>query len=452
MTKNIFMLLCAVVSCNIAIAQQKPNVIIVLTDDMGYSDISCYGNPLINTPFLDKMARQGVMATNFVTTSPTCSPSRASLLTGRYCSRTDLNWPVAPGKKDGLKAGEITIAEMLKPAGYTTACIGKWHMGDHGEYLPNKQGFDLFYGMLYSHDYRHPYVQTDTTIKIFRNSTPEIYKPHDSILTTRYTDESIKFIQRTAAAKKPFMLYLAYNMPHLPVYWGAQKSGLHSAGGALGNVIEDMDDGLARIWKAVEAAGQAANTIFIFTSDNGPWLTAPKRMYEDGHTRLYHVGAAGIFRGAKAYSYEGGHRVPFIVYYQNHTLKNAVIRTPISNIDVLPTIAAWTGAALPKYTLDGQSVKELLTQKNYNQPHRPIYYYNKILEGVKDGDWKLRITTDSSGKKLYEMYNLMQDPSERVNLYNDAAFAPQQAHLTQLFGQYPDKEGDERSRARINEY
>ena len=419
-----------------AFAQKKPNVVIILTDDMGYSDLSCYGNPLINTPFIDGMAKKGVLATNFVTTSPTCSPSRASLITGRYCTRTDLNWPIGPGDKLGLKDGEVTIAEMLKPSGYKTACIGKWHMGDYGTGLPNKQGFDLFYGMLYSHDYRAPYVKTDTVIKIFRNSRPEIYKPEDSTLTGLYAKEGIKFVTEAAAQKKPFFLYLALNMPHLPVALAAKKNGLHSAGGALGNVIEDMDTEIGKLWKALEKNGQADNTIFIFTSDNGPWLNAPQRMFEDGITQPYHIGTAGIFRGSKGISYEAGHRVPFIIYYKGHTLVNEVIKTPLSNIDMLPTIAEWAQVKLPANILDGESVKNLLSVKGYSKPHKPIYYVNRVLEGVKDGEWKLRIT-EKDGKKLNELYNLSEDPAERVNLYDNPTYEVQKERLIKLFNQYP---------------
>lgn len=389
----------------------SPNVIIIFADDMGYGDLGCYGNPVIKTPHLDKMALDGVRLTSFYAAAPVCSPSRAALLTGRYPVRCGMPGNTGPGSDKHLPESEITIANMLKDKGYRTMAIGKWHLGhQRPELLPTGRGFDSWYGLPYSNDMRTPFVQTNEPLKLYRDTEPIEYPVDQTTLTERYTEEAVKFIE--VAEEKPFFLYLAHSMPHLPVST-SEKFLDKSDGGLYGDVIETIDWSVGRIRETLEAKGIAENTLLVFTSDNGPWLDLPDRMLNENVER-WHGGSPGPLRGAKGTTYEGGMRVPMIACWPGHIPAGTRNAHVASTMDLLPTIAGISGAALPKdRILDGSDILPLLSG-TAESPHEYFYYFRgDRLEAVRHGVWKLRKEGASAETELFHMEN---DPRELYNV------------------------------------
>jgi len=409
-------------SLNAQNKNSKPNFIIVFTDDQGYQDVGVFGSPLIKTPNLDKMAESGIQFTDFYSASPVCSPSRAALLTGAYPPRVGVPkvlWPNLPG---GLPTEELTIADMLKPQNYATACIGKWHLGDKDQFMPTAQGFDMYYGIPYSNDMSvYPKAKVSENV-LFRegmtmDSLREVkwrgglvplteqneiieYPVDQSTLTQRYTKKALEFIKENK--EEPFFLYLAHSMPHIPLYASPDFKG-KSKGGLYGDVIEEIDWSMGQILETLEALGLDRTTLVIFTSDNGPW-----------NLKNGHGGSALPLRGFKFETYEGGMRVPMIAQWKGTIPEGDVCSEVASTIDLLPTIAHLTNGDMPEEKVDGKNIWPLLAGKKKASPYKKegfFYYKESTLEAVRKGDWKLRRI---EGK--IELFNLAEDISESHNL------------------------------------
>ncbi len=427
----------ALVSCSQPASEvnspdQSPNIVIIFTDDQGYEDMGAFGSPDIETPHLDQLAREGVKLTSFYAAQAVCSASRAALLTGCYPNRVNIHGALGPESSKGLHPEEMTLAESLKSIGYTTAIMGKWHLGDHPDLLPTKQGFDEFFGIPYSNDMwpAHPWQGTVfdfPALPLFRNdSILRYYEKDQSQLTTRITEESVRFINENAG--KPFFLYIPHPQPHVPLFVSDKFKG-KSERGLYGDVIMEIDWSVGEIRKALERNGIDSNTLILFTSDNGPWLS-----YGD------HAGSPGIFREGKGTAFEGGHREPFIAWYPGILPAGATFDTPVMAIDIFPTIAELTGAPLPAREIDGKNVWSVLTGKSSSSPHEAyfFYYHTNELHAVRSGDWKLyfphRYRTlsgrpggtggepvDYDYVELNEiaLYNLDDDPSESTNVADE---------------------------------
>ena len=412
----------------IAAAQEKakrpPNVIIIYADDMGYADLGCFGAKKIKTPHLDKMAKEGMRLKSFYVAQAVCSASRAALLTGKYSNRAGILGALGPATKTGLAREHVTIAEMLKALGYSTSMIGKWHLGHRPEYLPTQRGFDEYYGLPYSNDMwpKHPTSKLFPDLPLIEGEKTIALNPDQSKLTTDYTDRAIQFIQKNK--DRPFFLYLAHNMPHVPLFVSERFKG-KSEQGLYGDVIMEIDWSVGQILATLKDLGIDDNTLVIFTSDNGPWLSYGN-----------HSGSAGVLREGKGTAWECGVRVPFIARWPGHIPAGKTSDVPAMTIDILPTVARATGAKLPAGKLDGKDITPILRgEAGAKSPHDAYYFYwNHELHAVRSGPWKLyfpRTYRTLEGSKAgtdgqpgaykdvkagLELFNLDADLSERTDV------------------------------------
>ena len=408
--------------------QNRPNIILIFADDLGYGDLSCYGHPTIHTPHLDRMAQEGIKLTSFYTAASVCTPSRAGLLTGRYPLRVGMPGNLGPDSPGGLSLEERTLAEALKTQGYRTAAFGKWHLGAVPGYLPTDRGFDEYLGILYSNDMMPPWVNTKRPLHLYRNAQPtEEYPVDQTTLTRRYTDEAIRFIRESG--EQPFFIYLPHAMPHLPVYASKEFTG-RSKGGRYGDVIEEIDANVGRILDVLKELDQDENTLVIFTSDNGPWRNMPPRMFNTAPVEKWHGGTTGSLRGAKATSHEGGVRVPCIIRWPGQIPPNQVRADMATTLDLHATILRLTQTPLPSKPLDGKDLWAFLAEQA-DSPHEYYYYFSgRKLDGIRNAQWKLRVARPASnwyspelqtGKESIEvgLFNMVNDPFEQFDLSSD---------------------------------
>ena len=416
-------------SCRLEPISKPPNVIFILTDDMGFSDLGSYGSKMINTPNLDLLASEGALLNSYYSSQADCSASRASILTGSYPNRIGISGALGPNSKIGINPNEFLMSEMFKQQGYNTAIYGKWHLGDNPKFLPTNHGFDDFYGILYSNDmwpYHPERPDSYPDLMLYDYDKPIEVLTDQSDLTMELTNKSISFIEKNK--DDPFFLYLAHPQPHVPLFASSEFKG-RSDYGLYTDVIEEIDNSVGLIIKSLKENKLDRNTIVVFTSDNGPWLS-----YGD------HAGSTGIYREGKGTTWEGGQRVPCIVWYPNEIESNTVLSTPFMGIDWLPTFAKLTNSTLSKNKIDGKNIWENLTGKTFEDPHEALffYYHKNSLHAVRYGDYKMyfphRYRT-LNGKKgrddgqpikyeyvnllSEELYNLKTDPSETKNIIND---------------------------------
>jgi len=385
-------------------AQRPPNFVIIVADDLGYGDLGCYGARTIATPRLDAMAAGGARFTDFYMAAPFCSPSRASLLTGRYPAQCGVPYVLFPAEHTGLPPAEITLAELLKEHGYATACIGKWHLGWDRAFRPHLHGFDEFFGLPHPNDsiewpVGEPFQPVFELVPLpLVDGHRVVEAPVDqSRLTLGYTERAVRFIHQNK--DRPFFLYLPHTMPHIPQYASAASAG-RSQPGIYGDTIEELDWSTGQVLDTLAALGLAERTLVLFTSDNGAVVRPSGRTASANNRFGAHGngGSVGPLRGGKGSTFEGGMRVPAIVSWPGQVLPGQVISAVVSTLDLFPTLARLAGAELPRdRSYPGRDLTDLLhgaTDGHEPEPRPFFYYFGPQLQAVRRGTWKLflRIT------------------------------------------------------------
>ncbi len=412
-----------------AAAAKPPNVVIILADDLGYGDLGCYGHPTIRTPNLDRMAAEGMRFTEFYSAGEVCTPSRAALLTGRLPIRSGMchdKFRVLRRESTGhLPDSEITLAQALKPRGYATACIGKWHLGNfmnNPEGHPRRHGFDYYFGLPHSNDMNpapgNPKgapgkLEQDPAwwqAPLFRNEALLEQPTDQTQLTRRYTEEAVKFIH--AQKNKPFFLYLAHTFPHVPLF-ASKKFSRSSPRGLFGDVVEELDWSVGQVLDALRQEGLAENTLVFFTSDNGPWLIQGRV-----------GGSAGLLRDGKGSTWEGGMREPGIAWWPRKIKAGSVCRELAGTMDLFVTCVKLAGGAVPAdRVIDGVDMAPLLFSAGKGNREVYFYYRGTQLFAVRKGPWKAHLLTQAGYGQAQPdahdpplLFNLEVDPGESFDL------------------------------------
>ncbi len=416
-------------------AAERPrpvNVVLIYLDDMGYGDLTLTGATGYQTPNIDRMASEGIFFSHYYSPQAVCSASRVGLLTGCYPNRVGFSGALDHRSSIGISSEEETIAEVLKKKGYATAAFGKWHLGCQPPFLPTRHGFDEYFGIPYSNDMwpNHPTNKNYyPPLPLIEGERVTETNPDQTQFTTRFTERSVNFIRKNR--NKPFFVYLAHPMPHVPLFVSEKFKG-KSRQGLYGDVMMEIDWSVGQILQTLKALRLEENTLVILTSDNGPWLNYGN-----------HAGSAGGLRQGKGTSFEGGQRVPCLMRWKGTIAEGVVCNKLVSGIDILPTLAALAGAPLPEKKIDGVNLLPLMQGDPDANPRKAFYYYYRknSLEAVTNGDWKLVFPHPGRNYEDFEpgadgnpgrvtenfnveggLYDLRRDPGER---YNVQAFYPE---------------------------